>query len=74
MVSIGSRLMCSLSGLPRSGTGRGIESRDRAFPETPPLIGNPALRLRADTAAAVFNDEEKRARTTTQVHKVHRQG
>ena len=30
--------------------------------------------LRADTTAAVVNDEEKRARAATQVHKVARQG
>jgi len=30
--------------------------------------------LRADTTASVFDDEEKRARATTQVHKVAREG
>ena len=30
--------------------------------------------IRADTTASVFNDEEKRARATTQVHKVRRGG
>ena len=30
--------------------------------------------LRANTTAAVINDEEKRARVTTQVHKVAREG
>ena len=43
--------------------------------ETPPLLGkDPALMLRAYTTAPVFNDEEKRARATTQVHKVARDG
>ncbi len=37
-------------------------------------LGNdPALMLRADTNAPVFNDEEKRARATTQVHEVARE-
>jgi hypothetical protein len=67
----------------RPGRGRGIESRERAFPrdpstiflETPPLLGkDPALMLRADTTAPVFNDEEKRARATTQVQKLVREG
>jgi hypothetical protein len=41
--------------------------------ETLPLLAkDPALILRADSAAPVFNDEEKLARTTTQVHKVAR--
>jgi hypothetical protein len=30
--------------------------------------------LRADTTAPVLNDEEKRARATTQVHKLTREG
>jgi hypothetical protein len=46
-----------------------------AFLERPPLLGkDPALMLRADTTAPVFNDEEKPARGTTQVHKVARDG
>ena len=55
--------------------GRGIESRERVFLGTPPLLGkDPALMIRADTTAPVFNDEEKPARATTQVHKVTRDG
>ena len=43
--------------------------------ETPPLIGKDlALILRADSTAPVLNDEEKRARATTQVHKVALEG
>ena len=34
----------------------------------------PALMLRAETTAAVVNHEEKRARVTTQIHKVAREG
>ena len=34
---------------------------------------DPALILRADNSAPVFNDEEKRARATAQVHKVTRE-
>ena len=43
--------------------------------ETPLLLAeDPALMVRADTTAPVFNDEEKRARATPQVHKVARGG
>jgi hypothetical protein len=50
-----------------------IESRVRKFPETRSLPAkDPALMLRTDTTAPVFNDEEKRARATTQEHKVAR--
>ena len=35
---------------------------------------DPALMLRTDTSATVFDDEEKRARATTQVHKVAGEG
>ena len=35
---------------------------------------DPALMLRTNTSASVFDDEEKRARATTQVHKVAREG
>ncbi len=59
----------------RADQGRGIEGRERAFLETPPLIGKDlTLILRADSTAPVFNDEEKRARATTQVQKVAREG
>ena len=49
--------------------------RDWRFqPETPPLLAkDPALILRANTIAPVFNDEEKRARGTTQVHELARE-
>ena len=61
--------------LARQGRGRDVESRKRAFFETPPRLGRDlALILRADSTAPVFNDEEKRARATTQVHKVARDG
>jgi hypothetical protein len=64
----------SAVGLHRPGRGRGVESRERAFLETSRLLGkHPALMLRADTTAPVVNDEEKRARATTQVHKVARE-
>jgi hypothetical protein len=53
---------------------RDVESRKRAVLEMPPRLGkDPALILRADSTAPVFNDEEKRARATTQVHKVARE-
>ena len=43
--------------------------------ETPPLLAkDPAPMIRADTTAPVFNDEEKRARATTQAHKAARDG
>ncbi len=75
MVSIGSRLVCPQSGCPVQGRGRGIESWERAFLENPLLLAkNPALMVRADTTAPVVNDEEKRARATTEVHKVARDG
>jgi len=75
MVSIGSRLVCPQPGCPVQGRGRGIESWERAFLENPLLLTkDPALMVRADTTAPVFNDEEKRARATTQVHKVAREG
>ena len=45
------------------------------IPETPPLLAkDPALMIRADTTAPIFNDVEKHARATTQVHKVARGG
>ena len=47
--------------------GRGLET-----PQRP--AKNPAPMLRANTTAPVFNDEEKPARATAQVHKVARVG
>jgi hypothetical protein len=67
-----SRLRCPLSVRAEAGVSRvGSEP----FLATPPLLGkDPALMLRADTTAPVFNDEEKRARATTQVQKLVREG
>ena len=52
--------------------------RDRRHGKTleslQPPAKAPALMLRADTTAPVFHDEEKRARATTQIHKVAREG
>ena len=46
----------------------------KALEPPPQPAKDPALILRADTTAPVVNDEEKRARATTQVHKVAREG
>jgi hypothetical protein len=75
MVFYGIALGVSGVQLARQGRGRDVESRKRAFLETSTRLGkDPALILRADSTAPVFNDEEKRARATTQVHKVAREG
>ena len=75
VVSFGNALGVSAVRLTRPGRGRGIESRERAFLESPPrLAKDPALMVRADITAPVFNDEEKRTRATPQVHKVARDG
>ena len=47
--------------------GRGLETPQRPAKDPAPM-------LRADTTAPVFNDEEKPARATAQVHKVARVG
>ena len=54
-------------------TFRGSRHR-KALEPSPPLFKGSALVLRAHTTAPVFDDGEIRARATTQVHKVAREG